>query len=110
MTTLCFVLISDDATLFRTPMLANINESVFCKHRLNTRICPPGKTANQMLKPELRCNDRFHIIYDDGDNITKLIIDKSGEAYDDYTIYVNDDKSYSAVACLTPSKDPTKEK
>ena len=105
-----FVLISEDTTLFRSPLFANITESVFCKHSLNSRKCHGNKIASQVLKPDVRCNDRFHIEYDYHDSITKLIIEKSGEAYDDYTIYVNDDKTYSAVACRTPLTDPAKEK
>ena len=76
---------------------------------MNSKYCTPGKQATH-LRPDLRCNDKFHIIYDDNDNITKLIIDKSGESYDDYTIYLTNDMSYSAVACVTPSTDHTKEK
>ena len=104
-------MISDDGKIFRSPLFANkyMAESVFCKHFLSSKYCPLGKKVARLI-PELRCNDKFHLIYDDNDNITKLIVEKSGKAYEDYTIYLNNDMSYSADACLTPSMHPRKEK
>ena len=56
--------------------------------------------------PELRCNDMFTIKYDWTKNTTTLVLNKKGETFDDYSLYVHDDLSYSADVCRTPINDP----
>ena len=105
-----FSAISDNKDIYRSALFENITESVFCKHSLTSKYCPKGKRANHILRPEIRCNDKFHVTYDENEKITKLVIEKTGASYEDYTIYANNDLSYSAVVCLTPTSDPTEEK
>ena len=56
--------------------------------------------------PELRCNDMFTINYDWTKNTTTLVLNKTGETFDDYSLYVHNDSSYSADVCRTPTNDP----
>ena len=61
------------------------------------------------LRPDEICNDRFYIDFDEKENITKLVVEKSGKMYNHFSIYVNDDGSYWADYCYPSNADEVKD-
>ena len=92
-----------------SPIFRNLSADVFFKKVLTTPYCPAGKKKLTKLKPDMICNDKFYLGYDEKINTTKIIIKNTGKEYLPYSLYVNNDGSYWADVC-TDEIDPTKEK
>ena len=82
---------------------------MFVNQALIASFCPDGKKKITKLKPDLICNDNFHLDYDEEINSTKIKINRTGKEYIPYSLYVNSDGSYWADIC-TAEIDSTKER
>ena len=85
--------------IFQSPIFEGISEDAFHKKGLPHYLCPPGEKNIGNLRPDLFQYHRFYIDFDENDNITKLVIAKTGEKYSHFTIYVNNDGTYWAHVC-----------
>ena len=98
----------DGRRIFRSSLFDKIPPEAFYKYPLSIRLCPRGEKGIDKLRPDTICNDRFYIDFDENDNITKLIVSKSGKKYNHYTIYANNDGSYSADVCRAKNSNELK--
>lgn len=100
----------DERRIFRSPDFDNLPPDAFYKYVLISRYCPHGEKKINKLRPDVICNDRFYINYDESDNTTKLVVTKSGKKYNHFTIYTNDDGSYWADHCFADKSDAAKDR
>ena len=61
--------------------------------------CQTGFDRSKILEPSIRCNDMFSIDHDTSTNSSKLILQKTGEQFNDYSFATYDDLTYSASVC-----------
>ena len=103
---------ADSRQIFKPSFLGGklIPKDAFVKHKLSNQICPTGtKTEGGHLMPELRCNDKFTIEYNWTKQTTMLRLIKTDEIFNDYSLYVHDDETYSALVCRASTDIPAKD-
>ena len=107
---------ADSRQIFKPSFLGGktIPKDAFVKHKLSNQICPNGtKTEGGHLMPNLRCNDKFTIEYNWEPLVphqtTMLRLTNTDEIFNDYSLYVHDDGSYSALVCRASTDFPAKD-
>ena len=96
--------------IFQSPIFEGISEDAFHKKSLTIGDCPRniGERNIGTLTPDLIHDDRFYIDFDENDNITKLVVAKTGEKYSHFNLLVNNDGTYWAAVCYHLEKSAKK--
>ena len=87
--------------IFQSPIFEGISKDAFYKRSLTIRDCPRNTDERSIgtLTPDLIHDHRFYIDFDENDNITKLVVAKTGEKTGHFNLLVNNDGTYWATIC-----------
>ena len=94
--------------IFQSPIFEGISEDAFHRKKFLRRFCRPGEKNIGTLTPDLIDDHRFYIDFDENDNITKVVVAKTGEKYSHFQLLVNNDGTYWADVCYHLEKSVKK--